>query len=332
MPNLYLIEQGAVLGKTGDRLVILKDGQKLLDVRCAEVQAVMVFGNVQVSTQALHKLMEQGTELAFLTRRGKLICQLTSPFTKNIELRIEQFKRFQDEPFKVELSRRVVAGKLSNGRRLLAGFVHNHPEVELKEIIGAIEAAERSVENADSLESLRGIEGSAARAYFAGFAKMILSDFIFEGRKKRPSPDPVNALLSLGYTMFFNEIQSLLDGLGFDPFLGYFHNPEYGRPSLAADILEEFRPTVDRFTLALINNNALSPWDFFKNPKDGGCYLKDDALKKYFAQYEEQMNREFRDAESGETTTLRKRFRAQAEKLRSYIKGGAEYEPFRLEA
>lgn len=327
MPNLYITEQGAVVGTTGDRIVVQKKRETLLAVRAAEVGAVLVFGHVQVSTQALHTLLGHGVELALLTRTGKLLGLLSSPHTKNIDLRLDQFARHQDETFKLNLARRIVAAKISNQRRLMDGFDHNHPEADLKEIFGEMEAGVISASRAESLESLRGIEGSAARAYFAGFGRMILGRFVFEARRKHPSPDPVNALLSLGYTMVFNEILSLLDGLGFDPYLGFFHNPEYGRASLAADLLEEFRGAVDRLTLFLINNRVFAPEDFYYNPKDRACYLIKEALKKYFSLYEERMVREFPDG----MTTLRKCFRRQGERLAAAVKGGPEYAPYQDE-
>jgi CRISPR-associated protein Cas1 len=327
MPNLYVTEQGAVIGKTGDRIVVRKKGETLLDVRSAEIGSVLIFGHVQISTQAMHTLLAQGVELALMTQTGKLVGLLSSPHTKSINLRLDQFKRYQDERFKLKLARRIVAAKISNQRRLIAGFDHNHPAVELKELLGTLEAGTASAERAESLDSLRGIEGSSARAYFSGFGKMILGDFSFEGRQKHPSPDPVNALLSLGYTMVFNEILSLLDGLGFDPYLGFFHNPEYGRASLAADLLEEFRGAVDRLTFFLINNRMLIREDFYVNPKDGACYLAKEALKKYFCKYEEKMTREYSDRRDGKTT-LRKCLRRQAEHLAVAVKGGPDYAPY----
>ncbi len=331
MANLYLTDQGSVLRKTGDRLVVQKNEEILLDVQCCKIDTVLIFGNVQFTTQAVHELFEHGIELALLTRTGRLVGQITSPFTKNIELRITQFKRYTDEIFKLNLARAIVDGKITNSLHLLESFSYNHPEINLvKEMACLKELADR-VNNTDSVVSLRGVEGMAAKVYFEGFGKMLLGEFTFAGRKKHPSTDPVNALLSFGYTLMFNEISSLLDGLGFDPYLGYFHAAEYGRASLASDIQEEFRAIVERFTLYLVNNRMLNPEDFYKNPKDESMYLKREAMKNYFFEYEKYMNREFKHPEKKENTTLRKCFRIQAEKLADYIKDSALYAPFKLE-
>jgi len=331
MANLYLTEQGSVLRKTGDRLIVQKDDEVLLDVQCSKINAVLIFGNVQFTTQAVHELFEHGIEMALLTRTGRLIGQLTSPATKNIELRVDQFRRHGDEKFRFDFSKAVVSGKMSNCLNLIKSFSNNHEGVNLAGETAGIEASIKNIDSAASVSVLRGIEGAAARIYFQGFGKMVLKGFTFEGRKKHPSTDPVNALLSFGYTLIFNEISSLLDGLGFDPYLGYFHEVEYGRASLACDIQEEFRASVDRFTLNLINNNMLKEEDFYSNPKDGSVYLKREAMKEYFKEYEKYISREFKHPATGENTTLRKCFRIQAEKLAGYIKGDAEYAPFKLE-
>ncbi len=332
MANLYLTEQGSILRKTGDRLVVQKDDEVLLDVQCSKVDAVLIFGNVQFTTQAVHELFEHGIEMALLTRAGKLIGQLTSPFTKNIELRIAQFGKYHDETFRLDLSKAIIKGKLNNCLAVIKSFSGNHPEKDLSGETAFIESSANNIDTAESIPSLLGIEGSAAKSYFCGFGKMMLGSLTFGGRKKHPSTDPVNALLSFGYTLIFNEISSLLDGLGFDPYLGYFHTVEYGRASLANDIQEEFRPSVDRFTMYLVNNRMLDHDNFFTNPKDGSIYLKRDAMKKYFAEYEKYLNREFKHPDTGENTTLRKCFRSQAEKLAASIKGEKEYSPFMLEA
>lgn len=329
MANLYITEQGAVLRKTGDRLIVQKEEETLLDIQCCKVDAVLIFGNVQFTTQAVHELFEHGIEMAILTRTGRLIGQITSPSTKNIELRVEQFKKYGDESFKLNFSKTIVRGKIRNSLLGLRSFSYNHPEIGFSEEIGGMERVEMNLNQQGTLEALNGAEGTAARYYFSAFGKMILGGFTFDGRRKFPAPDPVNALLSLGYTMVFNEISSLLDGMGFDPYLGYYHKVDYGRASLASDLLEEFRaPIADRLTLRLINDKMLSVEDFYNNPQGAGIYLKREALKKYFAEYEDYINREFPHPETKEKTSFRKCFRIQIEKLAVCVKGEKDYSPF----
>jgi len=331
MANLYITEQNSILRKTGDRLLVQKDDEVLLDVQCHKIDAVLIFGNVQFTTQAVNELFEHGIELAILSRTGRLKGQITSPVTKNISLRINQFHKYNDEAFKLKLSQQIVAGKITNCLQLIRSFAYNHPEVELGRYQGGLQESMGRVAEADRPDQLLGFEGGAARDYFEAFGRMVLGEFNFPGRKKRPPTDPVNSLLSFGYTMVFNEISSLLDGLGFDPYLGYLHKPDYGRPSLASDLIEEFRaPVADRLTLNLVNNRILQPHDFHSNPKGGGVYLNKDAMKRYFAEYEKMLNTEFLHPQTGENTTLRKCFRIQAERLAATIQKDTEYVPFQM--
>jgi len=332
MANLYLTEQNSVLRKTGDRLIVQKQDEILLDVQCHKIDAVLIFGNVQFTTQAVHELFEHGIEMAILSRRGRLIGQITSPATKNITLRVQQFKKYADNEFRLRLSIKIVTGKINNALNVIRHFSYNHPDIALKSETAALKTSLENVKSANRIDQLLGLEGGAAKTYFSAFGKMILGEFNFTGRNKRPPTDPVNAILSLSYTMIFNEISSLLDGLGFDPYLGYFHSVDYGRASLAADLIEEFRaPIADRFTLNLINNRIVGEEDFYTNPKGAGVYLKREALKRYFTEYETMLNHEFMHPKTKENTTFRKCFRLQAENLASTIQNGSPYIPFALE-
>lgn len=330
MANLYLTEQQSVLRKTGDRLIVQKDDEILLDVQCHKIEAVLLFGNVQFTTQAVHELFEHGIEMAILTRTGRLVGQITSPATKNITLRIQQFRKYEDDEFRLRLAKEIVAGKISNSLHIVRMFSYNHPDVDLKAEIAALGAKLAGIKAAAGIDQLLGIEGDAAKTYYNGFGKMLLGEFGFTGRKKRPPTDPVNSILSLSYTMIFNEIASLLDGLGFDPYLGYFHSVTYGRASLAADLMEEFRaPVADRLTLRLVNNRIFSQDDFRTNPRGGAVYFKREALKRYFAEYESMLNNKFMLPATGERTTLRKCFRRQAELMAATIRDDVPYEPFK---
>jgi CRISPR-associated protein Cas1 len=331
MANIYLTEQSSILRKTGDRLIVEKDDEVLLDVQCHKIDAVLIFGNVQFTTQAVHELFEHGIEMAILTRRGRLIGQITSPATKNIELRLAQFRGFERPDFRLQLARNIISGKVQNCLSTMKAFSYNHPEIDLKADIQKVQVFSEAVSHTESIEQLLGIEGNAAKAYYQGLGRMILGDFVFNGRKKRPPPDPVNALLSFSYTLIFNEISSLLDGMGFDPYLGYLHKPDYGRPSLACDLIEEFRPIAgDRLTLNLINNRILSGDHFHSHSTGEGVYLTREGMKKFFIEYERFLTKEFSHPASGETVTLRRCFRLQAEMMARCIREGEEYLPLLL--
>ena len=331
MAFLYITEQGAVLKKVGRRLVVEKDDCKLLDIPATKIEGVLIFGNVQFTTQAVQLLFQQGIEMALFTSHGKLLGQLTSPATKNITLRQAQYAKKVDTGFVLVLARAIVNAKMANALEFVREFGHNHPDTDLSEETAQIAGLCSRIDSQSDLPALLGLEGSGARAYFQAFAKMVRHSFDFTGRRRRPPPDPVNALLSLGYTMVYNEIGSLLDGLGFDPYLGFYHQPHYGHATLASDLMEEFRtPLTDRFTLGLINNRIFDEQDFFLHTASGSMYLKDIPRKRYFSEYERFITRPMTSSEDETETNFRKLFRRQAERLQQSIMNGETYCPYKF--
>jgi CRISPR-associated protein Cas1 len=272
-------------------------------------------------------MLDHGIEMAIFSHNGRLRGQLTPPKARNVVLRVRQYEVEQSEELCLSLAREVVRGKISNAIAVLKGYRMNHPEAfgvrEVTELLDRL----RDVESCSSLGNLRGIEGIAARSYFGLFRTMVPRDLGFQGRQRRPPRDPVNALLSFGYVLMGNELQSLLDGIGFDPFIGFYHRLDYGRPSLALDLLEEFRPVVDRFTAGLLNRKVLRREDFVKGA-DGGVYLDREAKRRYFEEYESELNKVLTLPEG--KGTLRDVFRRQADRLSAALTGGEAYRSFLL--
>jgi CRISPR-associated protein Cas1 len=343
MANIYITEQGAIMRKTGQRIIVEKEGETLLDVPCAKVDTVIVFGNVQMTTQALSELLDNGIELAMMTRHGRLKGQLTPPKAKNVVLRMRQYQRSQDPAYTVATARAIVQAKIENSAALLDRYRANYKSPDLDASYGRICESAKRVASATGLEELNGVEGAAAREYFSAFAILNRSSLPFPGRRSHPSTDPINALLSFGYTLVVNELSALLDAMGFDPYIGFLHTLDYGRPSLALDLVEEFRHSlVDRFTLAAINRQVFTEADFTTSsagPRTGPgrpasesllprLVLQPEALKRYFAEFEEFMTSE-RVTWSGKRISFRTCFRRQAERLASALEAGQIYEPFR---
>jgi CRISP-associated protein Cas1 len=340
MATLYLIEQNTVLRKTGDRLLLCKKphGRKggaprvdeiLLDLPCADVDHVMLFGNVQVTTQALQEMLEHGIEFAIFTFSGKLLGQLTPPQTKNIPLRIAQFQKHGDAEFCLRLAKAVVRNKIGNAVSMLREHRYNHPDSITSAEIDALDTLIGRAENAANLDSLRGYEGAATAAYFQLFGRLFNPPWTFTTRTRRPPKDPVNAVLSFGYVIVGNELQALLDGVGFDPYLGFYHAIEYGRPGLALDLLEEFRhPLVDRLALNLFNLGSMTQQDFAPQP-EGGIYLNTAGKKKFFAQYERLLGEWTGPTDpAGKPRKFRSVFQSQIAKLNQTVLQGGEYAPF----
>jgi CRISPR-associated protein Cas1 len=328
MAVLYLTEQRSIVRKTSDRLIVEKDQEVLLEVPCLKLDTVLIFGNVQVTTQALIEMLDHGIELAYLSLSGKLRGQLTPPKARNIQLRMNQYDASRSEVFCLRLARTLVSAKIGNAVAVLRRFRRNHPELILSSEVQEVQALREGAEQAVSLESLLGIEGTAAARYFGLLGKMAPAEMGFHGRNRRPPRDPLNALLSFGYVLVTRELQSLLDAIGFDPYLGAYHQPDYGRPSLALDLLEEFRaPLVDRLSLTLLNSRALQRDDFVSTP-EGGIELRREAMKRYFAAYEKELAQPL-SLEEGELS-FRQIFRRQAERLIHVFMDNAQYEPFQL--
>lgn len=210
-------------------------------------------------------------------------------------------------------------------------YRRNYPEVKFNDEISALDSALERIEDKPAIPFLLGIEGQATAIYFRAFTKMIHGEMEFLGRNRRPPKDPINALLSFGYTLITNEIFSLLIAIGFDPYIGYLHGIDYGRPSLALDMVEEFRhPVIDRFTLYLINNHIISSEDFIVD-EEGGFFLKSNSLKRYFEQYDKRMNEIFQDRFTGDKVSFRSLFRQQAYKMSKTIMAREPYKPYRME-
>jgi len=320
MAVLYVVEQGAKIRKTGHRIVVEKDDKELLEVEAMRLDTILVFGNVQVSTQALAELLGQGIEFALFSSRGELRGQLTPPHARNVELRLQQYGRYGDAPWRLARAREVVSAKLRNSLMVLKQADWDRGEPALKERRAQLEAGLRAAEQAQDLDQLRGVEGAGARAYFDCFPALLKVDLPWNGRNRRPPRDPLNAFLSLGYTLLADRIRCWLDGAGLDPYLGNLHDLRYGRPSLALDHLEPLRVAiVDKFALRCFNLRMFSATDFDEDP-DAGVRFRPDALKQFFFRWEEALRE--RD--------LNRILDAQTASYRQAVQGDAETVTYHL--
>lgn len=315
MTILYVVTDGASVHKRGESfLVTSPEKETLAEVEARHLEHVCILSSVQVTTQALAEMLEHGVELAILSSKGTLLGQLTPPLAKNIELRRAQFDKERDPAFALAQAKEIVAAKIDNQREVLIRYTLDEPgdQPEIQHAAREIERIAPEIPNAPNLDVLRGLEGACARAYWAVFGRMIKAqDVSFASRQHHPSPDPVNAALSFGYVLLGNMLHALLDGLGFDPFLGFFHVESYGRPSLALDLLEPFRaPVVDRFVLRAFNLGVIKP-DQFVPDGEGGLGLAPDALKPFFREWERTLHK----------METRLRIREQAEDLRHVFLG-----------
>jgi CRISPR-associated protein Cas1 len=321
MSSVYLDEQGSEIKKKGELLIIEKNDQIIAEIPLVQLDRMVIIGNVQITTPALALLLDKGVPVSFITTYGNYRGKLKPPTHKNIALRLKQYERYNNKAFRLISAKGFINGKLKNWKTFLQKHLRNNPEADMAYAISGIEAILKKIENARSIESLMGFEGSAANMYFNAFGKLIKKEFQFEKRTRRPPKDPVNALLSLGYTLLFNEIHSAVEAIGFDPYLGFLHEVEYGRPSLAVDMMEEFRFLIEGLALTLINKEILTREDFIEQD-NGGFYLNEKGREEFYRQYEKRITTKVRYGEMN--INYRRVFCYQAEKLSRVVKGEEE--------
>jgi CRISPR-associated protein Cas1 len=261
---LYVTEQGVRLTRRGDSLAVQKGTQILERVPLADLEQVAILGYAQLTTQALRALLQRGVEVLLCTAGGALVGRLASSLGKNIALRRAQFAHLGDEGRCLDLARRVVSAKLFNQQNLVRRYHRRLQVAGLAEARVAIRVARERVSEATTLDELRGLEGHAAARYFGAFGLLASAPGMeFTRRARRPPPDPVNILLSFGYTQLTNAMHGLVEAASLDPYLGALHAPVHGRPSLALDLIEPFRPlVVDATVLRVVNSRRISPEDF----------------------------------------------------------------------
>jgi len=300
MSALYVTEQGAVLRRTGERLLVTKKDELLNDVPIIHVDQVVIVGNIQITTPAVALLLQKEIDVVFLSRYGKYRGRLMTTGSKFAELRHRQLYLLQDDRQTLALSRELVVNKLTGQAALLKRLGAGGPAAR------RVEQAIRQARRSGSLESLRGYEGSGGAAYFEGLRRLIPAGWGFTKRVYHPPTDRVNSLLSLGYTLLLKDVTAAVQLVGLDPYLGVFHALDYGRPSLCLDLMEPFRPVVDDLVLGLLTDGRIARDEFEKRKKDGAMLLANEAWKRYLQAYEDRMARRVAYDRRSEQTTIRR--------------------------
>ena len=266
MAVAYVLEQNTFIRLEGERLIVQKRRDVLHTLHIFKLDQLVLFGNVSLTPPAIQRLLSEGVDTVFMSRNGHYKGRLQPPLSKNITLRCEQFEKLKNEEFCLKVAQAIVRGKIANMRAILMRLARNREGLKLEDHILQIRNLGERVSGVQDLDSLRGLEGKASAAYFEGFSRGFLAEGVsFNKRVRRPPTDPVNALLSLGYTLLFNSVMGAVSLVGFDPYLGALHAVDYGRPSLALDLMEEWRPlVVDTLVLSVFNLKSLTLEDFVK--------------------------------------------------------------------
>ena len=326
---LYVQEQGARISRRGDRVEVIKKDEVLASVRALDVAHVAIYGNVSISAVALRKFIEESVTITHHTYGGWLVGVTTGPGHRNGELRVRQFATCADPEQSLAIAKTMVGGKIRNSRTLLR---RNHPDRPSDALDDLVRFARRSA-FAEDPDVLLGLEGIAARRYFDQFNGMLrgrhgIGGFTFEGRNRRPPRDPVNALLSFAYSLLVREVTTATIRVGLDPYVGVFHRPRYGRPALALDLAEEFRPIVgDSVVIGVINTGEIAPNDFIV--RGGGFALTPPGRKAVIAAFERRMATEIQHPLFRYRVSYRRAIELQARILARVFTGEyATYRPF----
>jgi CRISPR-associated protein Cas1 len=328
---LYVQEQGARIGLDGDCLVVRGRQNPTVTARLTNTSHVVLFGNVQVSAQAIRAMLERSIPITFLSYGGWYYGRATGVDSNNVELRIVQHRAAADDAFCIRLARGIVASKIRNSRTLVR---RNHVAPPLR-VLFELEQLARKAERAEALDELLGLEGTAARSYFGAFTGMLKGEaalagtFDLDGRNRRPPKDPINALLSFAYSLLTKDFVLALAAVELDPLLGFYHQPRFGRPALALDLMEEFRPLVaDSVVLGALNGGGFGVDDFTMHPT--GVAMRPAARRRLLLAYERRMEQLITHPVFGYRISYRRVLEVQARLLARCLLGEIdEYPAFR---
>jgi CRISP-associated protein Cas1 len=324
MSVLYVTQPDAILNKSYEAFIVkLKqaDGSwKKQTIPAQTVDQVVLMGNPQVTGDALMYALELGMSVHYLSSFGKHLGSAMPVESRNGQLRLAQYRRYEDAVKRLDLVKAIVAAKIHNQSAVL--YRHNVKEDVLKQ-------RKTSVQAQKTIDQVRGIEGLAAREYFACWSQMLKGAWTFEGRNRRPPTDPVNALLSFAYGLLRSQVTAAVHMAGLDPYIGYLHEVTRGQPAMVLDLMEEFRALVaDNVVLSVLNNREIQRKDFTESL---GAYLLSDAGRKTFLQaFERKLSDEFTHPVFGYRTNYRKSIELQARLLARHLQEDVPYKPLTL--
>jgi CRISP-associated protein Cas1 len=325
--TLYLNEPGSKLYLRDGRYLIEKDDALLQDLPSETIDEVILVGGCQITTQAMRHLLARQAPLHLLTTSGFYLGRLQPALSGNVDLLKLQVRQADDAAFALEFSRLIVTAKLENTRTVLQRLQRQQAHATLSKAVTVHEDMLAKISATQDLNSLRGHEGIAAQNYFAALARTLPPEWTFDGRNRRPPRDPVNALLSFGYSLVLSRVISALQQIGLHLSIGFYHVVHGNRPSLALDLLEEYRAAiVDRLALGIISRNLLKPEQFTLS--QDGCRLNSAARRRFLQLFEERLSQTISHADT--TLLYRDLFLYQAKAFAKHLRGSEPYKPLRI--
>ena len=350
---LYITEQKAVLRKYGVGLRVTappedslesdeapaevkrRGDRVLIDFETHRLEQIVLVGGSHATADAVRQCLVDGVGLAWQSRSGRLLGRAVPFAPKAAELPLLQVRCFDDAAARLSLAKTVVRSKTANAAAVLRASRSNEPDrPELSAALAGLRSLAEQAAGATTIASLRGFEGAAAAAYFGAFAGLVKPPFTFGGRRRRPPPDPVNALLSFCYALLLNRLEAEIELRGLLSRVGFLHEIRPGRPSLALDLLEEFRhPIVDRFVLRVCNLRSVNPDDFERDPEnDEGVRLTRKGLRTVLGKWDEFLARPVREIGLDARLSAGDLVRRQVDRLIVFLRDGVLYEPLLVEA
>lgn len=334
--TLYVTSQKAYLYKEGQSVVVKIDKKICLRLPIHTLDGIVCFGAISMSPFLMHHCAESGVAVSFLSEHGRFLARVQGPVSGNVLLRRKQY-RVADVPEETEkITRNFLRGKLANTRTVIRRAIRDHAD---KDGLSSLENAEirlsrylKWLQHPRTINEMRGIEGEAAAAYFVAFPDLITvraPAFLFSGRNRRPPTDPINAMLSFAYTLLVHDCRSALESVGLDPCVGFLHTDRPGRPSLALDLMEEFRAFfADRLVLSLVNRRQIQAKDFIDSA-GGAVTMKDRARKEFLTAWQKRKQEEITHPFLGEKCKVGLLSHLQALLLARHLRGDMEaYPPF----
>jgi CRISPR-associated protein Cas1 len=334
--TLFVTTQGAYLCHEGEAVLVRVDHEVKLRVPIHAVGSIVCFGQVGCSPPLMGLCGERGVAISFLSEHGRFLARVDGPVSGNVLLRREQFRRADDPKAAAAIARAIVIGKIANCRAVMQRALRDHGEQNgrerLEAVVTRLGKMLEGLREDLPLEELRGREGDAGRAYFEVFDGLITAqkeDFYFRERSRRPPLDNVNALLSFIYTLLAHDASAALHGVGLDPQVGFLHALRPGRPSLALDLIEEFRPFLaDRLALSLINLRQIQGKGFRKT-ESGAVEMTDETRKELLVAYQKRKQEEIQHPFLGESVEVGLLLHVQALLLARHLRGDLDgYPPF----
>jgi CRISPR-associated protein Cas1 len=315
---IYISENGAKLGMSENRLTIKpKDGAEK-SVPAETVSGIFILGKAELSTPCMEQCLKRGIPVAFFSKGGTYFGRLISTDHVDAELQRAQCTLYET-PFAVEFSKRIISAKIINQLTVLRRYARSR-QVPIDDLEQKMLRCREKVGNSEDIPQIMGYEGEAAKLYFSGLCKCLDPDFEFQGRSRRPPKDPFNSLISFGYSVLLNEIYCEIELKGLNPYFGLTHQDREHHPTLASDLLEEWRAViVDSLAMSLLNGHEIGHDDFERDDQNDGCYLTHEGLRRYLSKFDSKLETRMQYVKSADKMTFRTAIGYQINQLEKAI-------------